>query len=157
MHDVPPPLPRPGMWIEPASINEGLDVAVKRVVPTVSVTALGDGHGQPGEPGAPSVAVAPEDGDVPELEVPWASLRHIPRPVAVLAVAGGLGIGPWLASGDVRIGITCVLAVGLFAWLRSVDPPFSFGEGFVGYRPDPAWPRGVQEDDDVRWDWRPRT
>ena len=32
---------------------------------------------------------------------------------------------------------------------------FKSGQGVVGYRSDMGWPRGVQEDDDVRWDWRP--
>ena len=31
----------------------------------------------------------------------------------------------------------------------------SFGAGFLGPRADPGWPRGVQEDDDVRWAWTP--
>jgi len=29
---------------------------------------------------------------------------------------------------------------------------FSFVEGFIAYR-EPAWPQGVQEDNDVRWNW----
>jgi hypothetical protein len=29
---------------------------------------------------------------------------------------------------------------------------FSFAEGFMAYR-EPAWPQGVQEDNDVRWNW----
>jgi hypothetical protein len=51
------------------------------------------------------------------------------------------------------------LAVAAGAWLLQeirvvVDMiPFSFGEGFVGYRGDQGWPQGVQEDDDVRWSW----
>jgi hypothetical protein len=30
---------------------------------------------------------------------------------------------------------------------------FSFGEGFLPYRSDLGWPRGVQEDDDFHWAW----
>lgn len=32
---------------------------------------------------------------------------------------------------------------------------FTFAEGFLPFRPKDGWPRGVQEDDDVRWDWSP--
>lgn len=30
---------------------------------------------------------------------------------------------------------------------------FSIGEGFLPYRAKLDWPQGVQEDDDVRWNW----
>jgi hypothetical protein len=32
---------------------------------------------------------------------------------------------------------------------------FSIGEGFLPYRAKLDWPQGVQEDDDVRWNWSP--
>ena len=33
---------------------------------------------------------------------------------------------------------------------------FTFGEGFLPYRADETnWPRGVQEEDEVRWHWSP--
>ena len=63
-----------------------------------------------------------------------------------------------VATGDPRLGAGSALLVGA-VWLArstSIRVPFSFGEGFLGYRPDPAWPQGVQEDDDVHWDWRTR-
>lgn len=31
--------------------------------------------------------------------------------------------------------------------------PFGFGDGFVAFRAELGWPRGVQEDDDLRWSW----
>jgi hypothetical protein len=32
---------------------------------------------------------------------------------------------------------------------------FSLGDGFLPYRAQTGWPQGVQEDDDVRWNWTP--
>ena len=60
-----------------------------------------------------------------------------------------------VATGDPRSAPGRVAVVAAVWWLGSVSlhVSFSFGEGFVGYRPDPAWPQGVQEDDDVHWDW----
>ena len=58
------------------------------------------------------------------------------------------------ADGRVAIGVGSlgVAAVGI-RWIdRHVS--FSFGEGFVGYRADLGWPRGIQEDDDVHWNWQ---
>lgn len=30
---------------------------------------------------------------------------------------------------------------------------FSIGDGFLPYRAETGWPKGVREDDDVRWNW----
>jgi hypothetical protein len=30
---------------------------------------------------------------------------------------------------------------------------FSLGDGFLPYRAQTGWPQGVQEEDDVRWNW----
>jgi hypothetical protein len=89
-------------------------------------------------------------------ELPWPMLRHgaiHPLDVAAPVVAGSAIA---LATGDASLGAASGLVVGAVWSLRSVSVhvPFSFGEGFVGYRPDPVWPHGVQEDDDVHWDWR---
>ena len=73
-----------------------------------------------------------------------------------VAVALVVGFAAGFALHDPRAG----LAVAAGAWLLQeirvvVDMiPFSFGEGFIGYRADQGWPQGVQEDDDVRWSWR---
>jgi hypothetical protein len=76
------------------------------------------------------------------------------------------------------VGVALVISAPLVAWVATLDAglaaavsvvsvtvgairwfdrrfAFSFGQGFVGYRPD-GWPQGVQEDDDVRWDWKGR-
>jgi hypothetical protein len=72
-------------------------------------------------------------------------------------VTAAVGIGAMAASGDPRVGLALGGIVGLAGLIRSADRrlPFSFGEGFVAYRADLGWPRGVQEDDDVRWSVRP--
>ena len=41
------------------------------------------------------------------------------------------------------------------AHLRADRSTISFGEGFLGYRAHDGWPHGVQEDDDVHWNWSP--
>ena len=39
------------------------------------------------------------------------------------------------------------------AHLRANRSTISFGEGFLGYTARDGWPHGVQEDDDVHWNW----
>jgi hypothetical protein len=77
------------------------------------------------------------------------------RPTSRLLLAVAATAVAILTIGDLRMGLEGALVVALGASIRYVDRhvAFSFGEGFVGYRGDPAWPQGVQEDDDVRWDW----
>jgi hypothetical protein len=68
----------------------------------------------------------------------------------------GAAIG--LATGNAGLGAGCSLGAWVIGQLGAIcrRVPFTFGEGFLGYRSDPAWPQGVQEDDDFRWNWRPR-
>ena len=75
----------------------------------------------------------------------------------LLPAAAALGIGTSFASGDPRVGLVVGASIVFVPLLQAVDRrvSFSFGEGFVGYRSDMGWPRGVQEDDDFRWAWRP--
>lgn len=54
-----------------------------------------------------------------------------------LAVVGGIGAA---VAREVR--------------RRAERLPFTLADGFLPYRPDPGWPQGVQEDDDVKWNWR---
>jgi hypothetical protein len=60
-----------------------------------------------------------------------------------------------------RIGWQAAAVTGLVALivreahLRADRSTISFGEGFLGYRGRDGWPQGVQEDDDVRWNWKP--
>ena len=75
-----------------------------------------------------------------------------------LALTFGVGVVVFVVSGDPGLATVVAVVVAGAASVRFVDRHvgFSFGEGFVGYRGDPGWPQGVQEDDDVHWDWRPR-
>jgi hypothetical protein len=124
-------------------------VETQRVVPVVSLVSIGESAAGSGEWSAPQGV---------ELGRLWAALRHPVARSVELAVALGVGVVAFVVSADPRLGAGAAALVVAAASVRFVDRHvgFSFGEGFVGYRGDPAWPRGVQEDDDVRWDWRPR-
>ena len=77
----------------------------------------------------------------------------------MILVGGGVAAAiVWLLSGDAGNAFWSGLIAAFLVASQVIDWPssFSFGQGFVGYRPDPAWPQGVQEDDDVHWNWRPR-
>jgi hypothetical protein len=119
-------------------------VATERVVPAVS---LGREWSEPPKP---------RGVEIGRLR---AALPQLLSRRADLSIALSVGLVALVASDDPRIGAAGAAVVALAAVVRFIDRhvSFSFGEGFVGYRGDPAWPRGVQEDDDVRWDWRPRT
>jgi hypothetical protein len=76
-----------------------------------------------------------------------------------LAIVASVSVAASFVAADVR-GVIVVGSLGLMAvGIRRIDRrvPFSFGEGFVGYRADLGWPHGVQEDDDIRWNWRAST
>ena len=69
-----------------------------------------------------------------------------------------LAVAASFFGGDARIAVVAG-SLGLAAvGFRRIDRrvPFSFGEGFIGYRSDLGWPQGVQEDDDVHWNWARR-
>jgi hypothetical protein len=52
--------------------------------------------------------------------------------------------------------LTGIIAVACGAFRDGRDGvSFTLGDGFLPYRPDTGWPRGVREDDDVRWSWAP--
>jgi hypothetical protein len=119
-------------------------VATQRVVSAIS---LGPGSSEPPKPRGVEIGRL------------WAALPQLVARRADLSIALSVGAVALVAFGDPQIGAAGAAVVALVALVRFIDRhvSFSFGEGFVGYRGDPAWPRGVQEDDDVRWDWRPRT
>jgi hypothetical protein len=60
----------------------------------------------------------------------------------------------------IRVGWQAAAVTGVVALivreahLRANRSAISFGEGFLGYRGREEWPHGVQEDDDVHWDWK---
>lgn len=97
------------------------------------------------------------------------------RPVEPLPPAvepPGLELPPLQAFiGPARFALIVAAPVLLFVGLQvalivAVAAPFvralrdradrttiSRGEGFLPYRAETGWPHGVQEDDDVRWNW----
>jgi hypothetical protein len=83
----------------------------------------------------------------------WVTAIHRFRvPVAIVLVVGALTElfpqAPWLLIIPALIGLV----------LLRIDRRirFGFAEGFIGYRSQLGWPRGVQEDDDVHWRWHRR-
>lgn len=68
--------------------------------------------------------------------------------VVVLAVAA-----PFVAVGQVGLGLAAAVCTSGVLLMRRVGRgvAFGFGDGFVSYRSAPGWPRGVQEEYDVRW------
>ena len=129
-------------------MDEPEPVPTERVAPAISSPLL---HARDVDP-VPALELEPEQGG--EFELPQALAMNPTKVVAVGAAAAGAGASA--LTGDPRIGLALIGVVGLASLLRSADRrlPFSFGEGFVGYRADLGWPRGVQEDDDVHWAWR---
>lgn len=137
-------------------IDEPERAPTERVAPTISLRLLG-AHEPEHVVEAPSVAVFDQPTSGATFEVPWSTVT-IDHPGAV-AVLGAvvLGLGASAVWGDARAGILLVAALVSTLLVRSADRlvPFSFGEGFVGYRADLGWPQGIQEEDDVRWSPRP--
>jgi len=58
-----------------------------------------------------------------------------------------------------RVGWQAALVAGLAALMfrearrRANRSTISFGDGFLAYAGTNGWPHGVQEDDDVHWNW----
>ena len=91
----------------------------------------------------------PADRDQPGLTVPAA--RDVIRPVgwALLVAIPVLFIVGWQLA--LLLGVASAI-------VRTVDgligrSNLSFADGFIGFRAEAAWPKGVREDDDVRWNW----
>ena len=147
--------PRPGPVLEPAR------VALQPVVGTVSAPIIEWGRGAhevAGSPDSPDSPVAPPFENALSVDLPWAGLR---RPsISLTSTVGPLLVGAaiGLATSNAGLGVGCGLGAWVIGQLGAIcrRVPFTFGEGFLGYRSDTAWPQGVQEDDDFRWNWRPR-
>ena len=102
-----------------------------------------------------------ELGPAPDTPPATPTLPPLPLPRRVelereLATAVGVAVTSWFVAADVRVAIVIGSVAFVALAVRRIDRriPFSFGEGFIGYRADLGWPRGVQEDDDLRWNWR---
>jgi hypothetical protein len=94
----------------------------------------------------------PAPADVPPgVELP--PIRSYLGPLAWVLV---LGLPVLLRVGWQAAAVVAVVALLVReAHLRADRSSISFGEGFLGYRGRDGWPQGVQEDDDVRWNWKP--
>jgi hypothetical protein len=123
------------------TMDEPEPVPTERVAPAMSSPLLHERD----------VSLTPPAG----VEIPPAVAGH-PSWMVEALVAAVIGLAATVVSGDPRVGLVLGAVVGFAGLIRSADRrlPFSFGEGFVGYRADLGWPRGVQEDDDVHWAWR---
>jgi hypothetical protein len=71
--------------------------------------------------------------------------------IPALAVAAAAA---WLSE-NLGVGVACGAVLYVAAQLHRFDKgtDATFAGGFLGYRPDTGWPRGVQEDEDFRWTW----
>ena len=129
----------------------GVDAAVRieRVVGSVSAPLIEPYVDLDGDDGAELTEDVAAFDDLPGVMQRVSSGRSV-----VIALLAGLVAG--VAMHDGRVAVVVGGGAWLFQQLRVFDGmiPFSFGEGFIGYRGDPAWPQGVQEDDDLKWSWR---
>ena len=132
-------------------------VRLKTVEATMSSPIFHDEAVDP----AMAADVAPEWADVPGSaeppELPQIAISR--RGEFEIAIIAAVAIAASFLAGDARAAII-VGAFGLAALgTRLIDRhvTFSFGAGFIGYRSDLGWPHGVQEDDDVHWNWKRST
>ena len=92
---------------------------------------------------------APADAP-PAVELP--PLRSFLGPLVWMLV---LGLPVLLRVGWQAAAVMAVVALMVReAHLRANRSTISFGEGFLAYNARDGWPHGVQEDDDVHWNWK---
>ena len=85
----------------------------------------------------------------PGVELP--PLRSFLGPLVWMLV---LGLPVLLRVGWQAAAVMAVVALMVReAHLRANRSTISFGEGFLAYNARDGWPHGVQEDDDVHWNW----
>jgi hypothetical protein len=129
-------------------------VATERVVPALSSPVLHAGSSEPLDDPVELLAaefVEPAVVDTPPAERTASEAWFAPRRRDVeLAIVVAATIS--LVASDVAVGVASGAIVAAAAMFRRL--PFSFAEGFIGYRPDTGWPQGVQEDDDFHWSWK---
>ena len=85
----------------------------------------------------------------PTLTIP--PVRAFVRPAAWVLLAAAPVFGLFGLPAAVAIGVAAAVIRTLDLQVARVS--FSFADGFIGYRPQMGWPRGVQEDDEVHWNW----
>ena len=85
----------------------------------------------------------------PTLTIP--PVRAFVRPAAWALLAAAPAFGLFGLPPAVAIGVAAAVIRTLDLQVARVG--FSFADGFIGYRPQTGWPHGVQEDDEVHWNW----
>jgi hypothetical protein len=93
----------------------------------------------------------PLPADVDRPGVALSAARDVIRPMgwALLAAIPVLFVVGW------QVALLAGLAAAI---VRSVDgliarSSLTFADGFIGFRAEAGWPKGVQEEDEVRWNW----
>lgn len=136
---------------EPATVD--LDIVGERYRADLSRVVLDRPEGRIHSPiFARRADPEPAPADVPPgVELP--PVRSFLGPLAWVLV---LGLPVLLRVGWQAAAVVAVVALVVReAHLRADRSTISFGEGFLGYTARDGWPHGVQEDDDVRWNWKP--
>jgi hypothetical protein len=127
-------------WLDPA-VSPALDrrrgpgrVAVQPVVARVRVGGTSGG---------------------PPVESPGARQHVDVRTLKWIAAGLGLAVGVAFVAPDWRLAVIVPALLGLVLVLHRIDSRSGFGvaDGFLAFRGESSWPRGVQEDDDFRWAW----
>ncbi len=107
-------------------------------------------------------SVTPDAGELHDPDPALAGEgRHAISPRAVAealahgAVPAGALLTLFLATRDAPLALVGGGALFTARALRAMAAGvrFGFGDGFLGFRSEAGWPRGVQEDDDFRWSW----
>lgn len=89
------------------------------------------------------------DEDTPGVLLPPLRIFVGPSGLALLVAAPVLLVAGWQLA--LVAGAVALVARGLDRLVSRA--PFSLGDGFLPYRPETGWPQGVQEDNDVHWNW----
>lgn len=93
----------------------------------------------------------PPTDDRPSVLLPPLRSFVAPFALAVLVAAPILLVAGWQVAILAGIG-----ASGYRALDRRIGRAgFTLGDGFLPYRAQTGWPQGVQEDDEVHWNWSP--
>lgn len=132
-----------------------LDSVVPRVSAPIFHSTRGDEPLEdPDVMARPGDELAPDGSPPIDVSIRWPAGLTIGVPPMLFATSIAIAVS--IAQHDLVAGLFVAAVVAAAAVLRNASrrATFTFGEGFLGYRSDMGWPRGVQEDDEVRWNWR---